>query len=231
MSRTIGSDDPRAIRVVVVAAKAQAARELASKLRGEYPLVETAGLEVLRSAATAAVYVIALDESLEFTEAPRIAAWAAAGHHVGLVGVAHGGDGAEREALLAAGFDDAITGRLSARELVVRIRAVHRRVHWRDRRAPRLRFGAFALDLDHHAVVTDGVRVVLTPVELSVLRELIAARGRPLSRAQLLEAAWGPDEADIGERAVDNVILRLRRKLPRPHALETVRGVGFRLVG
>jgi DNA-binding response OmpR family regulator len=45
----------------------------------------------------------------------------------------------------------------------------------------------------------------------------------------LLDAAWGAGELEISERAVDNVILRLRRKLPRPDMLETVRSIGFRL--
>jgi DNA-binding response OmpR family regulator len=70
---------------------------------------------------------------------------------------------------------------------------------------------------------------VLTSVELAVLRELMKARGRPLSRAALLDLAWGEGELEVSERAVDNVILRLRRKLPRPDLIETVRGVGFRL--
>jgi DNA-binding response OmpR family regulator len=61
------------------------------------------------------------------------------------------------------------------------------------------------------------------------MAELIKARGRPLSRAELLDVAWGGGELEVSERAVDNVILRLRRKLPRADALETVRGVGFRL--
>lgn len=74
-----------------------------------------------------------------------------------------------------------------------------------------------------------GVAVSLTPIELAVVRELVLARGRPRSRAELLDAAWGASELEISERAVDNVILRLRRKLPDPDALETVRGVGFRL--
>ena len=74
-----------------------------------------------------------------------------------------------------------------------------------------------------------GATVVLTSVELAVLRELMKARGRPLARAELLDLAWGEGELEVSERAVDNVILRLRRKLPRPELLETVRGVGFRL--
>ena len=61
------------------------------------------------------------------------------------------------------------------------------------------------------------------------MRALMTARGRPLSRAELLDAVWGGGDLEVSERAVDNVILRLRRKLPTPDVLETVRGVGFRL--
>ena len=75
----------------------------------------------------------------------------------------------------------------------------------------------------------DAEAVHLTSIELAVMRELVKARGRPLSRVDLLDVAWGGGDHETTERAVDNVILRLRRKLPRPEALETVRGVGFRL--
>ena len=75
----------------------------------------------------------------------------------------------------------------------------------------------------------DSVAITLTSIELAVMRELMKARGRPLSRVELLDVAWGGADLETTERAVDNVILRLRRKLPRPDALETVRGVGFRL--
>ena len=70
---------------------------------------------------------------------------------------------------------------------------------------------------------------LLLGLGLAVMRELIKARGRPLSRVELLEVAWGGADLETTERAVDNVILRLRRKLPRPDALETVRGVGYRV--
>ena len=71
--------------------------------------------------------------------------------------------------------------------------------------------------------------ISLTSIELAVMRELIKARGRLLSRAELLDAAWGGNDLEISERAVDNVILRLRRKLPQPDAIQTVRSVGFRI--
>jgi DNA-binding response OmpR family regulator len=58
------------------------------------------------------------------------------------------------------------------------------------------------------------------------MRALMLAHGHPLSRIDLFDAVWGGGDFEVTERAVDNVILRLRRKLP---TLETVRGVGFRL--
>ncbi|MBV8759528.1 MAG: response regulator transcription factor, partial [Deltaproteobacteria bacterium] len=124
--------------------------------------------------------------------------------------------------------DDVLAGGVSARELSARIRAVHRRMNWTGRTG-RLRYAGLTVDLDNHMLWADGKTISLTSIELAVMRELIKAAGRPLSRAQLLDAAWGAADLEVSERAVDNVILRLRRKLPRPEALETVRSIGFRL--
>jgi DNA-binding response OmpR family regulator len=134
------------------------------------------------------------------------------------------------ERALDAGFDDAVGGPPSARELAARIRAVHRRVHWPGRsHAGRLRHGAITLDTDGHELWIDGVSVALTSTELAVIRTLMRAHGRAMTRAELLDAAWGAGNFEISERAVDNVILRLRRKLPRSGIIQTVRGVGFRM--
>jgi DNA-binding response OmpR family regulator len=75
----------------------------------------------------------------------------------------------------------------------------------------------------------NGRRVRLTATELAVIRALIDARGRALSRSEILDLAWGEQNLEVGERAVDNVVLRLRRKIGEPNMIETVRGVGFRL--
>jgi two-component system OmpR family response regulator len=55
------------------------------------------------------------------------------------------------------------------------------------------------------------------------------ASGRTMSRAELLDQVWGEDELEVGVRAVDNLVCRLRRKLGDPGLLVTVRGIGFRL--
>lgn len=217
-------------QVALVAAQVSPlARTLSEAMQREALRVEITTADVMRQPARPIVYLFLLDAPLAIAFADPIVKWATAGTQTaGLIGVVADGGGHEREALLAAGFDDAISGSPSSREIVARVRAVQRRV-----RAPavtdRLRYGAFTLDLREHVLWFDAHAITLTSIELAVMRELVKARGRPLSRPDLLDAAWGGGELETTERAVDNVILRLRRKLPRPDALETVRGVGFRL--
>lgn len=225
--------DPLQPMVTIVAAVvAQTTHDLAAELRRDSLRVEVSSADVLRQDPLAAVYVFWFDAALGVALANGICAWAATRDiRAGLIGVIEDGGGHEREALLAAGFDDVVAGRLGARELSARVRAVHRRMNWNASRHGRLRFAGFTLDLHNHVLWIDGATISLTSIELAVMRELVRARGKPLSRAALLDAAWGDAELEISERAVDNVILRLRRKLPKPDAIETVRSVGFRIAG
>jgi DNA-binding response OmpR family regulator len=215
---------------IVAAVVSPMTHELAADLRRDSLQVEVSSADVLRGPALPAVYVFWFDAALGVVLADRVCEWAAIGDvRAGLIGVIEDGGTHEREALLAAGFDDVVAGKLGARELSARVRAVQRRMHWNASRNGRLRFAGFTLDLHNHALWIDGATITLTSIELAVMRELVKARGRPLSRAQLLDTAWGDAELEISERAVDNVILRLRRKLSRPDVIQTVRGVGFRL--
>lgn len=200
---------------------------LASELRRDALLVDVASADVLRQPAERRVYVFCCEAALAVVLAERIVEWGRG--YAGLIGLVPDGGGAEREALLAAGFDDAIAGAPGARELSARMRAVHRRIHAGATRGGRLRYGVFTLDPQQRLLWTGGQSISLTFTELEVMRALINARGRPLSRGDLLATVWGSDDLEVTERAVDNVILRLRRKLPAPASLETVRGVGFRL--
>jgi len=230
-TRDAPSREPDLLRVFLVAAVPSADVErIARDLRRDLLAVELVTADVLRAPATSAVYVFCVDAVHAVALAQPIADWAAKSEQAApLIAVIADGGGEEREAMLAAGFDDAIAGRLSTRELSARVRAVHRRVRRRPAQQRRPRFGGFTLDLDNHVVWVDSIEIPLTAIELAVMRELILARGKPLSREDLLAAAWGEDELEITERAVDNVILRLRRKLQRPDAIETVRSVGFRI--
>ena len=215
---------------IVAAVVSPATHALAAELRRDSLHVDVGSADVLRSAPAPSVYVFWFDAALGVVLAERIVEWAGGDDlHAGLIGVIPDGGTSDREALLAAGFDDVVAGALGARELSARVRAVYRRMQWSGAHHGRLRFGPFTLDLHNHALWVEGQTISLTSIELAVMRELVKARGRPLSRTQLLDAAWGDADLEISERAVDNVILRLRRKLPRPDSIETVRSVGFRL--
>lgn len=218
------------LRVTVVTIVTTAATQnLVAELRRESMRVEVATASVLESAPVDPVYVISLDPAFARVLAERFVAWASTDLRAGLIGVVEDGSPQDNEVLLAAGFDDVVPAPFSARELVGRIRAVHRRVHWKGIANGRVRFGELTLDLYGRELWVGGKTITLTSIELAVLRELMKARGRPLSRMDLLDLAWGEGDLEVSERAVDNVILRLRRKLPRPDLIETVRSVGFRI--
>jgi DNA-binding response OmpR family regulator len=149
---------------------------------------------------------------------------------VRIVGCAPEGGVGDSERALAAGFDDFMSGRISPRELSARLRALKRRLRPSPAKASeRLRFGRMTLDASRHELWIDARRVALTALEMAIVAELIAAQGRALTRVELLDRVWGEDELDVGVRAVDNLVCRLRRKLGDPELLVTVRGVGFRL--
>ncbi len=219
------------IRVAVVTLVTTATLQaVVDELRRRAMHVDVVTVDILHHPPAVPVYVLGLDPAVAGVLADRVVAWATQSElRPGLLGLVEDGTARDCEALLAAGFDDAVVAPISVRELAGRVRAIHRRVFWTGSSNGRLRYGGMTLDLHGRALWVDGKTITLTSIELAVLRALMKARGRPLSRAELLDAAWGEGELEVSERAVDNVILRLRRKLPRPDVIETVRSVGFRL--
>jgi two-component system phosphate regulon response regulator PhoB len=76
----------------------------------------------------------------------------------------------------------------------------------------------------------EGTEIELTPLEFKLLTTLMNRLGRVQSREQLLEDVWEMS-SELETRTVDTHVKRLREKLgPARDLLETVRGVGYRLV-
>jgi two-component system OmpR family response regulator len=133
---------------------------------------------------------------------------------------------------LELGGDDYVSKPFSPRELVARVSAVLRRtaagVEAVEARV--LRVGALQIDLERHRCELNGGELVLTVTEFELLRALMNAPGRVLSRTQLIERAYDGDH-HVTERTVDSHVRRLRKKLADAESdpIETVYGVGYRL--
>ncbi|MNY58121.1 Aerobic respiration control protein ArcA [compost metagenome] len=97
-----------------------------------------------------------------------------------------------------------------------------------------LHFAGWRLDLDRNCVIDPfGIRIELTRAEYLLLQILIEAKGRVLSREQLIESC-GRDASHSFDRSIDILVSRLRRKLQddpkKPMLIETVRGGGYRFI-
>src|SRR5437870_7198476 len=129
-------------------------------------------------------------------------------------------DEVDRVVGLEMGAADYVVKPFSPKELIARIRAVLRRAR-PAAEARVLRAGAVTIDPMRHQVDVAGTAVELTPKEFDLLRALVEAAGRVLSREQLLERVWGYTRGgDIEPRAVGAHVPRARAK--RAHAARRV---------
>lgn len=159
----------------------------------------------------------------------------AAGDMTPIVMLTARGDPIDRIIGLESGADDYLPKPFEPRELVARLSAVLRRT-----RGPGalttddiVTVGSLIINLSTRTVARDGAALKLSSREFSLLAALVRSRGRPLSRAQLIDRALGRD-AEVTDRAVDVQVARLRRAIGDRAAeaalIKTVWGVGYVLV-
>ena len=145
------------------------------------------------------------------------------------------GEATDRIVGLEIGADDYVVKPFEPRELVARIRSVLRRAG----RAPapaegdaHYLFEGWRLDpLKRKLTDPEGAVVPISTAEFRLLRALLDHPRAVLDRDQLLDMVQGR-EAHLFDRAVDNQVSRLRRKIEadsrNPHFIQTVRGGGYR---
>jgi two-component system, OmpR family, alkaline phosphatase synthesis response regulator PhoP len=129
---------------------------------------------------------------------------------------------------LELGADDYITKPFNQTELLARVKAVLRRVDWRDKKESVLRDGILAVDLEKHSVHLDAKSVDLSPKEFDLLVTLIRNQGKVMTRQELSETVWGHEYFE-NTRTVDVHIGRLRKKISKlGDKIRTVERIGYR---
>lgn len=189
--------------------------------------------------------VVLVDLELPDTNGVHLIGWLANMQDCGIIVVSGRSEEAERIVGLELGADDYIAKPPQLRELVARIRAVHRRSHLRvaargDSRSATapvmqpVQVGPWRVDLQRRAVSdAEGRPVAVTAAEFTALQELVLAGGQPVSRERLSETAlrrpWRPED-----RSIDQLIFSLRRKLGDGEGgarlIQSVRGAGYILI-
>jgi DNA-binding response OmpR family regulator len=130
---------------------------------------------------------------------------------------------------LELGADDYVTKPFNMSVLLARINALLRRFQTSEAPPKIVSIGAVEIDTDRFLVTVEGDPVPLTRTEFGILYALATAKGRVMTRNQLIDEAIGSD-ADVTDRTIDVHVTSLRSKLgPARELVETVRGVGYRL--
>jgi DNA-binding response OmpR family regulator len=131
------------------------------------------------------------------------------------------------------GAVDYVTKPVSPKLLAAKIKAFVTRVAGHESAQRRTEVGPLVVEHDAHRVLVSGREVALTRREFDLLAALAEHPGWVYDRDHLLIGVWGYSRAEVETRVVDQHVANLRRKLEAAGAqgqLETVRGVGYRLV-
>lgn len=143
----------------------------------------------------------------------------------------------ERIIGLEMGADDYLGKPFSPRELVARIKAVLRRTSVQgtavEADGTTYRFGPWLLrEAERTLVGDDGAEIMLSSGEYQLLDAFVRHPRQVMSRDRLLDIVRGR-EADIFDRAIDNLVSRLRKKIEpeegKPQFIKTVWGGGYTL--
>ena len=129
---------------------------------------------------------------------------------------------------LELGSDDYLAKPFSPKELVIRAKKLFRRIYENTPMTKEHEISGYHIDVIKRKVVVDGGEEIdLTTKEMDLVLYLLEHLGSTKSRESILQAVWGEDYFG-SDRAVDDVIRRVRKKMPRLD-LETMYGSGYRI--
>ena len=132
------------------------------------------------------------------------------------------------------GSDDYFTKPFSPMALVMRVKAMFRRIDFEKNQSNKnenseLKFGNLNININNKIVSCNNSNIDVTPNEYNLLTYLFENKDRAVSREELLNKVWGY-HSEIETRAADDTVKRLRKKIVNTNvSIETVWGFGFRL--
>jgi two-component system alkaline phosphatase synthesis response regulator PhoP len=135
---------------------------------------------------------------------------------------------------LELGADDYVTKPFSLKELTARVKALLRRVEDYQDEIGVFRFGDVELDFQKYESRRAGKDLGLSPLELKILRLMIARKGKVITRDEFLDSVWGVDNLTVSHRTVDSHIAHIRKKIEEnpssPKHILSVHSIGYKFV-
>jgi DNA-binding response OmpR family regulator len=179
------------------------------------------------------VDVVLLDLGLPDVDGVTLCRSIRAASDVAIIVVSARGEVDDRILGLHAGADDYLVKPYDVGELVARVHAVRRRREavpgsGGGSGSGAVRIGDVLIDLVRHQVTVANEPITLSRKEFQVLALVVGAGGAVCTRERIIAEVWGRSWSGAN-RTLDVHVATLRTKLRRPHLLETVRGVGYRL--
>ncbi|MCC6195795.1 MAG: response regulator transcription factor [Burkholderiales bacterium] len=217
------------MRVLVIEDQPTLAGQLAQALREAAYAVDVVhnGVDALHAGETGDYDAVLLDLGLPQMDGITVLKkWRAGGRKMPVLILTARDNWHEKVTGIDAGADDYLAKPFHMEELLARVRALIRRAGGHARAD--LACGPVVLDTRSGRVTVDGHAIALTSHEYRVLDYLMHHRNEVVSRTGLVEHIYAQD-FDRDSNTVEVFIARLRKKLP-PGLIQTVRGLGYRLV-
>jgi DNA-binding response OmpR family regulator len=218
------------MRVLVVEDVRRLADDIAEGLRDQGMAVDTAydGLDAAAKLDLNRYHVVVLDRDLPGLHGDTLCRMITAHDDPAMVlMLTAAGTPGDRVTGLGLGADDYLAKPFHFPELVLRIRALARRQPTAHPRT--LTAAGIELDPLRRTVTRDGNTCDLSVKEFALLEALMRAAPAPLSAEDLLEQVWD-ENTDPFTKTVQVTLGRLRRKLGEPQPIQTIPGVGYRII-
>nr|AEE65494.1 response regulator [uncultured bacterium BAC AB649/1850] len=224
-------------RVLIVEGEVTYAEALAHLVRAEgfTPAVATAGPQAIEEFDRNGADIVLLELRLPGMSGTEVCRQLRHRSSVPVVMLSARDTEIDRVVGFEVGADDYVTKPYSARELILRIRAILRRVRPRpaasEPRTDILSGGPVRMDLVRHVVTINGLEMHIPLKEFELLKYLLSNPNQVLNRGVLIDQIWGKDY--FGDtKTLDVHVRRLRSKIEAdpsaPRYLVNVRGLGFK---